>query len=124
MNNEAVLRDFAKGDDTLLDRYDRSRAMYEKLMDKSLEMRFQQWVNRQCSAQILKYEDCVADKWPWQLHICRDVLNSITKCRLNFNTRQQREEFLQKERELLQEMDDKGETLFDHELWTHNYGKH
>ena len=123
MNNQSVMRDFAKSDEKLLDKYDKSRQMYQKLMDKSLEQRFQQWINRQCSSQILMYEDCVSDKWPWQLKQCQKTLDDITKCRLQFNTKAQRAEFLEKERSLLKEMDEKGETLFDNELWTPHYVK-
>eukprot|EP00483_Globobulimina_turgida_P011158 UN11179 len=118
MNNESVMREFAKSDDSLLQKYDESRKMYQKLMDKSLEQRFQQWINRQCGKEILTYEDCVADKWPWQLKNCKKTLDAITKCRLAYNTKQRRETFLASERALLQEMDEQGETLFDHELWT------
>eukprot|EP01084_Bolivina_argentea_P244891 410156_1 len=97
--------------------------MYQKLMDKSLEQRFQQWINRQCGNEIATYEDCVANKWPWQLKQCKKTLDAITKCRLKFNTKQQRGGFLANERSMLQEMDDQGETLFDHELWTPKYVK-
>ena len=121
MNNDSVMREFAKSDDSLLEKYDKSRKMYQKLMDKSIEQRFQQWINRQCSEHILMYEDCVSDKWPWQLHKCKKTLNAITKCRLKYNTKQQRQSFLETERKLLKEMDEKGETLFDHELYAQNY---
>ena len=116
MNNESVMREFAKSDDKLLEKYDNSRKMYKKLMDKSLEQRFQQWINRQCGLQISMYEDCVSDKWPWQLKQCKKTLDSITKCRLKYNTKNQRQLFLDNERKLLQEMDEDGESLFDHEL--------
>lgn len=123
MNNESVMRDFAKSDDSLLAKYDESRKMYTKLMDKSLENRFQQWINRQCSKEILMYEDCVSDKWPWQLKQCKTVLDNITKCRLQYNTKNERANFLRKERELLKQMDEEGETLFDHELYTPSFVK-
>ena len=123
MNNESVMRDFAKSDDSLLQKYDESRKMYQKLMDKSLEQRFQQWINRQCGSEISQYEDCVSDKWPWQLKVCRNTLDAITRCRMKYNTKDQRKGFLEKERKLLKEMDDKGETLFDHELWTPSFMK-
>ena len=117
------MREFAKSDDSLLTKYDESRRMYQKLMDKSLEQRFQQWINRQCGKEILMYEDCVSDKWPWQLKTCKKTLDAITKCRLQYNTKDQRATFLQRERDLLREMDEKGETLFDHELWTPHFKK-
>ena len=123
MNNESVMREFAKSDDSLLTKYDESRRMYQKLMDKSLEQRFQQWINRQCGKEISMYEDCVSDKWPWQLKICKKTLDAITKCRLQYNTKEERAAFLQRERNLLREMDEKGETLFDHELWTPHFKK-
>merc|ERR1711971_599409 len=123
MNNESVMREFAKSDESLLEKYDASRKMYQKLMDKSLEQRFQQWINRQCGKEIVMYEDCVSDKWPWQLKQCKATLDNITKCRLQYNTKEQRADFLEKERSLLQQMDDDGETLFDHELYTPKFVK-
>ena len=84
MNNHALMRDYdPEKDGTLLEKYDRSRQLYTKLMDRSLEMRFQQWINRQCADQIFDYEECVKDKWPWQLKICQRTLDAITKCRLS-----------------------------------------
>ena len=123
MNNESVMREFAKSDDSLLAKYDESRKMYQKMMDKSLEQRFQQWINRQCGTEIKEYEECVSDKWPWQMKQCKNTLDNINKCRLGYNTKHQREIFLQKERALLKEMDEKGETLFDYELWAPKYDR-
>ena len=94
--------------------------MIEKIMDRPLEHRFQQWVNRQCADHIKSYERCVSDKWPWQLYQCQDTLDAITKCRLSFNTKREREVFLERERTLLSQMDDNQELTFDHDLYVPN----
>ena len=35
---------------------------------------------------------------------------------MHSNTKKEREEFLERERQLLKDMDEKGETLFDHDF--------
>jgi len=110
------MRDFDPEEESLLERYDRSRLMYRTLMNRSLEHRFQRWVNKNCTDVIHAYEECVGNKWPWELYICQETLDAITKCRLDHNTQEGRQKFLERERELLAEMDKQGETLFDHDL--------
>ena len=84
MNNDTLLRDYdPETEGTMLERYDKSRKLYTQLMKRSLEQRFQQWLNRKCSDQIKMYEHCVSDKWPWQLSNCEVHLDKITKCRLD-----------------------------------------
>ena len=84
MNNHGLMRDHdPEVHGTLLERYDRSRVLFTKLMDRSLEMRFQQYMNSQCMDEIQAYEKCVAYKWPWQIKQCQGTLDAITKCRLS-----------------------------------------
>ncbi|ETO11998.1 hypothetical protein RFI_25375 [Reticulomyxa filosa] len=116
MNNHRVMQEYDPSKETLLEKYDRSFEVYSKLMQRSLEQRFQGWVNRKCESKILKYQECVKFKWPWQMKQCDSTLDDVSKCRLSYNTAEKRSKFFERERELLKNMDEQGEYLFDFEL--------
>ena len=63
-------------------RYDRHRVILEPVLVKTLEDRFQHFVNRQCKKFIDIYEECIRRQYPWTLNHCRNEIDDVVRCRI------------------------------------------